>query len=117
MIKKYILLTLLVFIYSATFAHIYESDNNGVPTFSNEKIKGAKIIEVDKPEVINSYHQITANPENTYKQAENKDKQIVWRNHDSSEYTRNASNKDLKKLEGSLENVAENYVNKHKSSI
>ncbi|AIT08721.1 hypothetical protein LO80_01175 [Candidatus Francisella endociliophora] len=117
MIKKYIIITLLVFVYSASFAEIYESDNNGVPTFSNEKIKGAKKMNIEKPEVINSYREITGDADNSYKQTNNKDNKLVWKNHNSSEYTKNNSNRDLKKLEGSLESVAENYVNKHKSSI
>lgn len=70
MAKKYLSVIVILF-YSTAFANVYETDNNGVPTFSNVDTKGAKQVSVDKPQVVNSYNQISNGPSlNDYKQKE-----------------------------------------------
>lgn len=109
MTKKYLSIVTILF-YSASFANIYESNNNGVPTFSDVDTKGAKQITVQKPEVINSYNQISNGTSvNSYEQRRN---EIVWKNQRPSE---EGSNQDLRNLEGSLENFARNYESQDQS--
>ncbi|MED7819793.1 MULTISPECIES: hypothetical protein [unclassified Francisella] len=110
MTKKYLLIVAILF-YSASFANIYESNNNGVPTFSDVDIKGAKQITVQKPEVINSYNQISNGPSvNSYEQRRD---EIVWDNQGSRD--EEGSIQDIRNLEGSLESFAKNYESQDQS--
>ena len=106
MAKKYLSIIAILF-YSTSFANIYESNNNGVPTFSNVDTRGAKQVSIQNPEVVNSYNQISNAPSaNGYKQRDN---EIVWNNQRSSPRYAERSNQDLKNLEGSLESFARDY--------
>ncbi|MED7787778.1 hypothetical protein [Francisella sp. 19X1-34] len=103
MTKKYLSVIAILF-YSTSFANIYESNNNGVPTFSNVDTKGAKQVSVEKPQVVDSYNQISNGPSvSSYKQRRN---EIIWNNQGSSE---ERPSQDLRNLEGSLESFARDY--------
>ncbi|QIW10293.1 hypothetical protein [Francisella sp. LA112445] len=111
MAKKYLSVIVILF-YSTAFANVYETDNNGVPTFSNVDTKGAKQVSVDKPQVVNSYNQISNGPSlNDYKQK--RDNQIVWKNQGSRGEER--SSQDIRNLEGSLESFARDYESQDQS--
>ena len=111
MAKKYLSVIAILF-YSSAFSNVYETDNNGVPTFSNIDTKGAKQVSVDKPQVVNSYNQISNGPSlNDYKQK--RDNQIVWKNQGSRGEER--SSQDVRNLEESLESFVRNYESQNRS--
>lgn len=108
MAKKYLSVIAILF-YSTAFANVYETDNNGVPTFSNVDTKGAKQVSVDKPQVVSSYNQISNGPSvDSYKQRDN---EIVWKNQGASSRYEQRSSQDIRNLEGSLESFARSYEN------
>ncbi|WP_150468278.1 hypothetical protein [Francisella sp. SYW-9] len=110
MAKKYLSVIAILF-YSTSFANIYESNNNGVPTFSNVDTKGAKQVNVEKPQMVNSYNQISNGP--SVNGNEQRRDEIVWKNQGSSEDRR--PNQNLKNLEGSLESFARSYESQDQS--
>jgi guanylate kinase len=110
MAKKYLSVIVILF-YSTAFANVYETDNNGIPTFSNVDTKGAKQVQVDTPQVVNSYNQISNGPSvNNYQQRRN---EIVWKGQEGSSEER--SSQDIRNLEGSLESFASDYESQDQS--
>ncbi|ASG67803.1 hypothetical protein fh0823_08810 [Francisella halioticida] len=95
MTKKYFSIIAILF-YSTSFANIYESNNNGVPTFSNVNTKGARQVNIQKPEIVNSYNQLSNTPSvDGYKQGNN---EIVWKNQRSSSRDEEKSGRVTRKL-------------------